>query len=83
MQPHADIHGCLSFTAFTAVDSAVARLGRGLREFHDLYREHRSRRQATAILCGHTDRELADLGFTRADIPLLLADGRYRRVLGV
>lgn len=82
MQQHASIHGLSLAATFTAVQP-VRQLGAWLKRLPALYDDYRSRRQATAVLCGHTDRELADLGVTRADIPALVADGRYRRVLGV
>jgi uncharacterized protein YjiS (DUF1127 family) len=40
--------------------------------------EQRRRRQILRELNAHTDRELADLGFSRADFPSIL-DGSYRR----
>src|SRR5436305_1962852 len=40
--------------------------------------EQRSRRQTVRELNVYTDRELLDLGFSRADFPAIL-DGTYRR----
>lgn len=44
----------------------------------DFLARQRQRRQIIRELTGHTDRQLADMGVTRSDIPAIAA-GRFRR----
>ncbi len=68
----------LSGTPHIVAGSGAGRLARLRVSMNERLAERRRRHRIVTELSHYTDRELADLGFSRADFPAI-ANGTYRR----
>lgn len=76
-EDHSNQTRCVSVTPLPH-GRALTFVGRLLKGFADVYAEAQQRQRAFEELTAMSDRELADMGITRADIPAIVA-GTYQR----